>query len=596
MFKKLTTIIVISIVTISAIFLISVSMISYKIFFNFTSKEISEARLTLVNEGVKQISSFVTRVSDAGVYIVTNRGVIETFSDDDIDNYQAIVEQRDLTKLINEIASFQRGINSIELYTDRYNDYPTLTDSNIFPLSVIENEPWFDRFQKMDSAWIPEHQSTPSGINVVSYFHRLVNQSGRTTGFVKINILPNTFFEYMSDVDLVNDVEGSLLLLDSGGRVIDQTSNTDLSEVIEQIIGFNNQGNYEMLKYPYTKLSNHHELLELGKNQYLVILSKSTNENWRLVHLINIDSLYSKVKRIGSAIILIGIVFLLFSIPISYWLVKKLMNPIARLIEAMKKVEKGDFETRVEPGFIEEYKVLGVNFNQMTYQLGESLKRLKRKNREKREAELAALQNQIVPHFLYNTLDMIHWRALDYDAQDISFMVNQLSKMFRIGLSGGNTFITLRNELAHAQCYIDLQSAHLNTKIDYRVKVRTTLKNIYLPKIMIQPFIENSIKHGYPHGFEDAIWIYINIEQIEDYVEIIIKDNGIGFPNHWEMNDADGIGIKNIQERIQMYFGEEYGLTLSNDSKLGATVKIILPFIIDEKKLHVLLGEKVEGI
>ncbi len=596
MFKKLTTIIVISIVTVSAIFLISVSMISYKIFFNFTSKEISEARLTLVNEGVKQISSFVTRVSDAGVYIVTNRGVIETFSDDEIDNYQAIVEQRDLTKLINEIASFQRGIDSIELYTDRYNDYPTLIDSKIFPLSEIEDEPWFERFQKMDSAWIPEHQSTTSDTNVVSYFHRLVNLSGRTTGFVKINVLPNTFFGYMSDVDLVNDVEGSLLLLDSGGRVIDQTSNTDLSEVTEQIVAFNNSGNYETLKYPYTKLSNHHELLELGKNQYLVILSKTTNENWRLVHLINIDSLYSKVKKIGSTIIFIGIIFLLISIPISYWLVKKLMNPITQLIKAMKKVEKGDFETRVEPGSIEEYKVLGINFNQMTYQLGESLKRLKRKNREKREAELAALQSQIVPHFLYNTLDMIHWRALDYDAQDISFMVNQLSKMFRIGLSGGKTFITLRAELEHAECYIDLQSAHLNTDIDYQVKVRPALKDIYLPKIMIQPFIENSIKHGYPHGFEEAIKIHVDIEQIENHIEIVVIDNGIGFPNHWEMSHADGIGIKNIQERIQMYFGEEYGLTLSNDNDLGAIVKIKLPFITDEKKLHVLLGEKVEEI
>lgn len=596
MFKKLTTIIVISIVTVSAIFLISVSVLSYKIFFNFTSKEISEARLTSVNEGVKQISSFVTRVSDAGLYIVTNRGIIETFSEDSIDNYQAIVEQRDLTKLINEIASFQRGIDSIELYTDRYNDYPQVIDSKIFSLSEIEDEPWFERSRTMDSAWIPEHQSTISEVSVVSYFHRLVNQSGRTTGFIKINILPNTFFGYMSDVDLINDVEGSLLLLDSGGRVIDQTSNTDISEITGQILSFNNNGNFEILKYPYTKLSNHHELLEIDKNQYLFIVSKSTNENWRLVDLINIESLYGQMKKIGSTIIFIGIIFLLISIPISYWLVKKLMNPITRLIQAMKKVEKGDFETRVEPGFIEEYKVLGINFNQMTYQLGESLKELKRKNREKREAELAALQNQIVPHFLYNTLDMIHWRALDYDAEDISFMVNQLSKMFRIGLSGGKTFITLRAELEHAQCYIDLQSAHLHTDINYQVRVSPALKDAYLPKIIIQPFIENSIKHGYPYEFEGQINISIDVKEIDSHLEIIVTDNGVGFPDHWKMNDTNGIGIRNIQERIQMYFGEEYGLTLFNDDNFGAIVQIKLPLIKDQKKLHVLLGEEVEDI
>src|SRR5699024_5985802 len=108
---------------------------------------------------------------------------------------------------------------------------------------------------------------------------------------------------------------------------------------------------------------------------------------------------------------------------------------------------------------------------------------------------------------------------------------------------------SLRAELEHAKCYIDLQSAHLNTDIDYQVKVRPVLKDMYLPKIIIQPFIENSIKHGYPHGFEEPIKIQVKIEQIENYVEIVVIDNGIGFPDDWTMNDANGIGIKNIQER-----------------------------------------------
>lgn len=593
MFKKLTTIIIISFVTVSAIFLISVTMISSKIFFNFTSKEISDARLTLVNEGVRQISSLVTRVSDAGIYIVTNRGMINTFSDELTDNYQAIVEQRDLTKLVNDIASFQNGVYSIELYTDRYNNFPKITNRKVFSLKEIENEPWFKRFNKMDSAWIPEHQSPTSNINVVSYLHRLVNQSGKTMGFVKINILPNMFFDNITDVDLIDHANSSLLLLDSGGRVIDQMGDVNISGALNQVKTEQYDEDNNILDI---KVSNHHEIVELDKKQYLFIISKTTNENWRLIHLVNIESLYGQMNKIGSGIILIGIILLLISIPISYYLVKKLMKPINHLIEAMKKVEKGDFKTRVEPGFIEEYKIMGIKFNQMTYQLEESLKKVESKNREKREAELAALQSQIVPHFLYNTLDMIHWRALDYDAKDISIMVNQLSKMFRIALSGGKTFVTLRAELEHAQCYIDLQSAHFNHEINYHVNVRPALKGVYVPKIMIQPFIENSIKHGYPHGFEGNIMITIDIKEVEDHLELSITDNGIGFPSHHTMPDADGIGIKNIQERIQMYFGKEYGLTLFNDSSIGATVQIKLPLVKDQEKLQVLLGEKVEDL
>src|SRR5690625_1499406 len=125
MFRRLTSIVVITFVTVSAIFLISVSLFSYRVFFNFTSKEVSEAQLTLVNEAMRQVSTFITRVRDAGAYIVTNRGLVATFSDDDLDDgYHAIIEQRDVTLFLNDVASFENGIDSIEIFTNRYNGFP----------------------------------------------------------------------------------------------------------------------------------------------------------------------------------------------------------------------------------------------------------------------------------------------------------------------------------------------------------------------------------------------------------------------------------------------------------------------------------------
>lgn len=588
MFKRLTSIVVICFVTVSAIFLISVSLVSYKIFFNFTSEEVSRARLTLVNEAMRQVSTFITKVSDAGIYIVTNRGVTETFSSDDLDGYQSIVEQRELTRFLNDVASFENGIHSIEIFTDRYNSFSHLAEGNVYSLDVIRNEQWFTILSNADNGWLAKHKSPTNSQDVVSYFHRLIDDAGKTKGFLKINVLPHTFFEYMSDVELISssDTDSSLIIFDSGGRVIDELNKVKDVAVLDQIVSYDVESNYKILQEPYKSLKNHFELL--GKeqhHQYLLLISKPTNEHWRLGHVINIDYLYSDTKRVGWIVVLLGIASLFFLIPIAYYIVKRLLRPLNNLIVAMKQVEKGNLQTSVEPGFIVEYKTLALNFNQMTFQLDQLLKQIKRKSREKREAEIRSLQSQIVPHFLYNTLDMIHWRALDYGAEDISYMVNQLSKMFRIGVSNGKPFILLRDELEHAKCYIDIQSARLNKNIEYRVSVRQNLKDVYVPKVILQPLIENSIKHGYPYGSNHRIEICIDITQSDTELEVVVADNGVGFPADWTIENSQGIGIKNIESRINLYFGEKYNMKIYNND-IGSTVRIKLPLIKNIEELN----------
>lgn len=577
MLRKLTTIFMISFVTVSSFFLISVSMISYKIFFDFTSEEISKTRLALVNEGMRKVSTLVTRVSDAGMYIVTNRGLMHTFSDDLLDGYKAIVEQRDLTKFINDVSSFDRGIHSIEIYTDRYEAYSQIAEGNVYPIKMIEEESWFERFEKMDNGWISKHISPVTKESVVSYFHRILGENGRTKGYVKINVLPSMFFDSLSDIDLMKD-DGSLMLFDSGGRMIDQSHTINNLDVLNHVITRDPENRYSLLNEPYIQKNNYYKRLGIDKQNYLLIISKPTNEQWRLAHLVDIDSLYSDTRKMRWIIVLLGLASLIFFIPIAYVVVKKLTQPLNNLIRGMKQVRKGNLQTYVKPVYIKEYNILTDNFNQMTYELNHSLQKLDRENKEKRAAEIRMLQNQIIPHFLYNTLDMIHWRALDYGAEDISFMVNQLSKMSRIAVSGGQTFILLRDEIEHARCYIDLQSARLKVEIEFSVTVRPKLKDIYVPKVILQPLIENSIKHGYSHDVNDPIKIGVDVNRNREFLEIDIIDNGMGFPENWSLNQSTGIGIKNIQERIDLYFGKTYGLTFYH-SDGRSKVRITLPLL-----------------
>ena len=163
----------------------------------------------------------------------------------------------------------------------------------------------------------------------------------------------------------------------------------------------------------------------------------------------------------------------------------------------LKEIEKGNFLFRTKPHFIEEFKLISENFNKMAAQLDQTLKELERKNRAKREAEIKTLQHQIAPHFLYNTLDAIHWKALDYKAEDISYMVSQLSKMFRISLSGGDMFIPLRDEMEHARSYMNIQRARLGVNVTYSENVQRKSKTFTSRK----SFCSHSLKTASSMGF-----------------------------------------------------------------------------------------------
>ncbi|WP_088102756.1 cache domain-containing sensor histidine kinase [Halalkalibacter urbisdiaboli] len=592
MFRKLTTIMVISFVMVNGLFLSGLSFVSYKYFFNFTSEEISEARLTLLNESAKKLSGFITSVSEAGMYIAINRNVIQMFSDEPASSYEAIAEQRELTQLVNGVTSLKTYIHSIDIYTDRYENYPKIPGKIVQSKENIENERWFKQlFNKMDDGWVPKHQSAFSNQEFISYVHRILNQRGQTVGYIKVNVLAETFFDYMSNKELLKESDEPLILLNTGRKIIAQTHSPESFQVLDEITISAPSEPYMMLTETYNQYSNHHELIKHENEFFLLLISEPNYEQWSLVQLIPVDPLYQETRKIGFTILLMGLLGLVLSVPIVYWVGKRFTGPISKLITGMKYVEKGRFDKKVGPYYIEEYDTLANNFNHMTNQLNETLNNLKKENGFRREAEIRALQSQIMPHFLYNTLDMIRWKAMDHRADDISHMVNQLSRMLRISLSGGRQFILLRDELEHAKSYVDIQRARLKEEFIYEVKIPASLKDLYVPKIILQPFIENSMKHGYIDLSKKVVRIIIFAKIVKetnnDCLEITVTDFGCGLPENWNLHDSKGIGIKNVQERIWMYCGHPYGIKLFNHQDGGTAVRIVLPIIKEQAELDV---------
>ena len=200
-----------------------------------------------------------------------------------------------------------------------------------------------------------------------------------------------------------------------------------------------------------------------------------------------------------------------------------------------------------------------------------------------RKTELKALQAQINPHFLYNTLDAIAWLCEEGRNKDAEDMVTSLAKLFRISISKGHELITIEKEIQHAQSYLRIETFRYKNQFTYTFDVDENCLGYLCNKITLQPIIENAIYHGLNRMVDEGE-ITIRIREDGDDIILSVEDNGIGMTEEQcqeilrkEPGDRTGIGIKNVNDRIKIYFGEEYGLTITSELDEGTCVDIRMP-------------------
>ena len=206
-----------------------------------------------------------------------------------------------------------------------------------------------------------------------------------------------------------------------------------------------------------------------------------------------------------------------------------------------------------------------------------------------RKTELKALQAQINPHFLYNTLDAIAWLCEDGRSQDAEDMVTSLAKLFRISISKGHELITIEKEIQHAESYLRIQKFRYKNQFTYHFDVDEECLGYLCNKITLQPIIENAIYHGINRMVDEGE-ILIEVHQDQDDIILAVEDNGVGMTEEQcqeimkkERGDRTGIGIKNVNDRIKIYFGEEYGLSITSELDEGTRVTIRMPKVTERE-------------
>ena len=321
-------------------------------------------------------------------------------------------------------------------------------------------------------------------------------------------------------------------------------------------------------------------------DQDLIRVIKSLPQGgWRIVGVSYLDELVRQPQQAALQMLLFTVPIALFILLGVALLIARLVSrPILRLVGEMR-----DFETAA-PDFVytpvsgtREICVLSDSFEHMVGRIQKLVDEVKSEEETLRKTELKALQAQINPHFLYNTLDSIQWMCELGRTQDAVKMVSALARLFRISTSRGEDLIPIRKELEHAECYLIIQKFRYKDQFSYRFDVDESLLDCLCSKITLQPILENAILHGFGEFVEDGE-ITVSVRPDGTDILMTVTDNGVGMEQSqcWAILSHDrsgpgGIGIKNVSDRIRIYFGAPYGLSIQSEPDQGTRVIIRLP-------------------
>lgn len=319
----------------------------------------------------------------------------------------------------------------------------------------------------------------------------------------------------------------------------------------------------------------------------LVSYQRVKDWNFYIINEVSAWSLYQNCFNTILVMFFVTLAITVVALTLARNITKKLYRPINKVVAKMNDVSRGDLRTRIELKDMDsDGRKLAGGFNIMMDKIDVLMERVKEEQRQLDRMRFNALQSQIQPHFLYNTLECIHWQALSSGSQEISTMVKALAQYYRICLSEGKDIIPLRVELEHVRNYLIIQNMRYGNIITLVEKVEEKYLSMMIPKLTLQPLVENSIYHGIRIKEGLTGTVEIEVCETEDAVFLKVKDNGGGMePERIDyinrnISDTDqdvGYGITNINKRIELMYGEQYGLRFRQNEGEGICVEIRFP-------------------
>ncbi len=338
------------------------------------------------------------------------------------------------------------------------------------------------------------------------------------------------------------------------------------------------------------------EALVIDEQKEIMICKRLPISHWVVVGIVSKSHLRQNGTVIAFTIAWVCLLFWILTVIISRLVTKYELLPIRQMIAFVKVVESGNFQKKLPIVRNDEIGALTKSFNNMTEKLSDLIDKVYQEQQRLRKAEFKAMQAQISPHFLYNTLDSINWLSRQGKNEEVTEMVAALSSFFKIGLSRGKDLIPIEQEIEHVRSYLTIQKIRYRSKFEYFIMENHALDNFFVPKLILQPLVENSLYHGIKVS-EHKCTIMISVLDFGDSIVFEVMDDGVGMtPEQLEElrksmsgiddNKHEIFGVVNVNDRIQILSGKEYGLTFESEHLVG-TVASIRIRKISEDESHV---------
>ncbi|AIQ48837.1 sensor with HAMP domain protein [Paenibacillus sp. FSL R7-0273] len=481
-------------------------------------------------------------------------------------DYDKVKGQTSIRSQLNNYVYGMPILQSVHVYSDlapnSVQDYV-----KFMSLEQLEKEDWYKELRNSDYTWLRERliKTNNGEVSVISFARKVYNRFNRSVAVMVFNVQVPAFKALIA----TEDNRSNLALLDDTGKLITTSGDP----------GFFLQHDAEI----QTQLDSQTNGAKRTGDEFLV-WSSSLDSRWSLVEITSWSRITAGSLKQTQIILALGIATIILILLLAVFLSRQFVKPIGLLLKAMSNFSLSK-RTPLPEDYKNEFGRLFQGYDKLTCRIEELYENLEEQYERQRAAEIKALQMMINPHFLYNSLDQVNWMAIEASQPQISSMLAHLGQFFRLALSNSESLVPLSEELAHIDSYLQFQKIRWEERLDYRYLLEEETKNLFVPKIILQPFVENAFIHGFHGKRQASLTISAGIIG-DDRLQIIVSDNGRQLQENWKEKQSakGGYGLRNVRERITALFGDKYGFMLDNSPEGGTQAVISLP-IVNSKSL-----------
>ncbi|SDX99790.1 sensor histidine kinase [Paenibacillus sp. CF384] len=515
---------------------------------------------------------------DADIQTILTRNV-KDFQNDYV---QQNMDRQKLEYLLNSLQNTE-DVYRASLYVPGWFMYADQNFNffNIYAFSQTES------YRNLMSAkdkvsWLPSHTIANNNNNldpvqVISLLRKIRNseQTSDIIGIIQLSLLKENIEDMLQKANITYD--GVVYIQNAKGDIVSCSN----------LLNFNRiNPNIDLIK-EFQENSASWNDATIGSSNFVVKARAIENTDWTMVTAIPSTEIYAQSIRIRDLMLLLMLVCGLVSYGLAYFITGATVKRLQLLRKKMRQVQEGYLHVEVNSNIHDEIGDLTDSFNHMVKRIKLLVDEQYHNGKEIKNLELKALQAQINPHFLYNTLEMINWKAIDNDVPEIAVISQSLAKFYKLSLNKGKDIVSLQDELEHIRIYVKIQNLRFDDKIKLAIDIDPDLYSCDILKLILQPIVENAIIHGIREARDQAQGS-ITITGFLDKTDLVltVQDDGVGMPqdkadhilaNGNAADEVHGYGVRNINNRIKLCYGQEYGLTYRSSPGNGTLVEIRIP-------------------